>query len=195
MSQASSDKGLGPKLRNGKGWFQRSAGKSEKYGLWNINVGLHGLYMGYIWVIYGLYMGYIWVIYGLYMGYICVLYQTCWCTVNLPFNSLRRCWSRNWWVSPGCKGRVTLFVTKPWCNHHPGERFIIFHQVSQTRMEGGALVWINPIQLTVLGFIPTKRRREPLREPLSRLDLDIILHCSKMGGIHKNKPSLSCAFI
>ena len=160
MSQASSDKGLGPKLRNGKGWFQRSAGKSEKYGLWNINLGLYGLYMGYIWV----------------------LYQKCSCTVNLPFNSLRRCWSRNWWVSPGCKGRVTLFVTKPWCNHHPGERFVIFHQVSQTRMEDGALVWINPIQLTVLGFIPTKRRREPLREPLSRLDLDIILHCSKMGG-------------
>ena len=125
--------------------------------------------------------GIIWVIYGLYMGYIWVLYQKCSCTVNLPFNSLRRCWSRNWWVSPGCKGRVTLFVTKPWCNHHPGERFVIFHQVSQTRMEDGALVWINPIQLTVLGFIPTKRR-EPLREPLSRLDLDIILHCSKMGG-------------
>jgi hypothetical protein len=56
MSQASSDKGLGPKLRNGKGWFQRSAGKSEKYGLWNINLGLYGLYMGYIWVIFGFYI-------------------------------------------------------------------------------------------------------------------------------------------
>ena len=84
MSQASSDKGLGPKLRNGKGWFQRSAGKSEKYGLWNINVGLHGLYMGYIWVIYGLYMGYIWVIYGLYLCFISDMLVYCKSSLQFP---------------------------------------------------------------------------------------------------------------
>ena len=33
-------------------------------GVIEINHGLYGLYMDYIWIIYGLYMDYIWINYG-----------------------------------------------------------------------------------------------------------------------------------